>query len=203
MEEKNNSRDANRTRNLVTLSILTALVILFQVFGSFIKIGATTFNFVLVPVVIGGIALGYKAGAFLGLVSAVCIAVCGLTGFDPFTNVLLANEPFGTLCTVFLKGFCAGIVPPVVFKAFKENDVAGSVVAGALAPILNTGIFICCMLIMSDVMRANFVPDGTTVVYFLVITCAGVNFIVELAINLLLVPVCYKTLKAVGYMGRK
>ena len=41
---------------------------------------------------------------------------------------------------------------------------------------------------MSDTLSANFVADGTTVLYFLIIGCAGVNFLFEFALNLIVAP---------------
>lgn len=185
-----------KTRYVTWLSVLIAFVILFQVFGSYIKIGATTLSFVLVPIVLGGMLLGVGAGAVLGFTFAVAVLIMGLTGADPFTNILLAQAPVGTVITVFLKGVLAGVLPAFAYKAIaKKNDVTATFVAAALAPIINTGVFIACMLVMSNVVQANFCTDGTSVIYFLVITCAGINFIVELLINLLLAP----SVKRVAY----
>lgn len=50
---------------------------------------------------------------------------------------------------------------------------------------------------MSDTLNANFVQSGTSVMYFLIIGCAGINFIVEFAINLLLAPSVYRIIKVV------
>ena len=50
---------------------------------------------------------------------------------------------------------------------------------------------------MSDTLTANFVQSGSSVMYFLIIGCAGVNFLVELAINLLFAPTIYRIIKVV------
>ena len=44
---------------------------------------------------------------------------------------------------------------------------------------------------MSDTLNANFVADGTTVMYFLVIGCAGINFIIEFIVNAVASPAIY------------
>ena len=50
------------TRNLVMYSILTAVVVLLQFMGSFIRLGPFSVSLVLVPIVIGAALLGAKAG---------------------------------------------------------------------------------------------------------------------------------------------
>ena len=50
------------------LAILTAIVIVFQLLGSFIHIGPTSISLVLIPIVIGAVLTGPKGGAFLGFV---------------------------------------------------------------------------------------------------------------------------------------
>ena len=44
---------------------------------------------------------------------------------------------------------------------------------------------------MSDTLNSNFVADGQTLVYFLFIGCAGINFIIEFAINMVLSPAVF------------
>jgi hypothetical protein len=58
-------------------------------------------------------------------------------------------------------------------------------VASGLIPIINTAIFIVGALTMYNTIASKFSPD---VMYFLVITCAGVNFLIEFAINLVVAP---------------
>ena len=187
----------SKTQTIAWLGVLLAFVVFFQVFGSYIKIGTTSFSFVLVPIVLGGLLLGPIGGLFLGLAFSIVVTIMGLAGADGFTNILLANRPFGTLVTIFLKGILSGLIPALVFKLFKKNKLVGTFVCSIIAPIINTGIFIVCMLFMSDVLVANFVADGTTVIYFLVIICAGVNFLVELALNIVLAPAIYRLTQAI------
>ena len=55
-------------------------------------------------------------------------------------------------------------------------------------PIINTGLFILGALFMSDTLSANFVAEGSTVIYFLVIGCAGWNFVGEFLANMVAAP---------------
>ena len=55
---------------------------------------------------------------------------------------------------------------------------------------------------MSDTLNANFVADGQSVLYFLVIGCAGLNFIFEFIINAVASPAIYTVVRVVGKMMR-
>lgn len=179
-------------RNITFLAVLVALVVVLQVLGGYFKIGATSLSFVLVPIVLGGIMLGAWAGALLGLIFGFIVLMYGVTGADPFTAILLGDYPAWTSVLCLLKGAVAGFVSGILYKLIsKKSSYAGVFVASAAAPIVNTGLFILGALLMSDTLSENFVSDGQTVIYFLIIGCAGVNFLIELAINLVLSPAVY------------
>ena len=189
-------------KRVTGLAVLLALVIVLQLWGNNIKIGATGLSFVLVPIVLGGVLFGPSAGAFLGLVFGFITLMYGVTGADPFTAVLFAEHPFLTSAVCLFKGTAAGLAAGLLFRLIeKKNGYVGVFVASAAAPVVNTGLFILGALLMSDTLSANFVADGSTVLYFLIIGCAGINFLVELAINLMLSPAMYSVIRVVS--GRK
>ena len=79
--------------------------------------------------------------------------------------------------------------------------MAATFVASAAAPVINTGLFILGALIMvRDTLTANFV-NGTSVIYFLIIGCAGVNFLIELALNLVVAPALVRVTRALEKRG--
>lgn len=186
---------------LVQLAILIALVVVLQLFGSSIKIGPTSISLVLIPIVLGGILLGPKAGALLGFVFGVIVLAAGLTGADPFTSILLNSGLKGAIVTPLIclgKGTLAGLGSGAVYKLLKNKaEIVGVFAAAAAAPILNTGLFILGALTLSDVLAANFVAEGTTVIYFLVIGCAGLNFVVEFLVNLIAAPALFPLVNAI------
>ena len=189
-------------KRVTGLAVLLALVIVLQLWGNNIKIGATGLSFVLVPIVLGGVLFGPSAGAFLGLVFGFITLMYGVTGADPFTAVLFAEHPFLTSAVCLVKGTAAGLAAGLLFRLIaKKNGYVGVFVASAAAPVVHTGLFILGALFMSDTLSANFVPDGSTVLYFLIIGCAGINFLVEFAINLMLSPAMYSVIRVVS--GRR
>ncbi len=176
-------------KNVTVLAVLLALVLVLQIFGGYIKIGATPLSFVLVPIVLGGMLLGVGAGAFLGFAFGIIVVIQGLMGVDPFTMVLLQDHPFFTVLLCLGKGSAAGALSGLTYRFLAgKNKLCAVFAASIVAPVVNTGLFILGSLaFLQDTLKANFI-DGTTVMYFLIIGCAGINFLVELAINLICSP---------------
>lgn len=179
------------------LGVLTALVIAFQMLSGFMKIGATTFCLVLVPIVLGGMILGVVAGAILGGVFGLVVIIDALIGLDQFTLYLLGESPFFTVLLCVLKGVAAGVIPALVYKPIaKKNKYVAVFVAAVLAPICNTGVFaVGAFVIMKPILdffaSAGLDMTGVSPAYIVFIVLIGVNFFVELAINLVLAPAVY------------
>lgn len=188
---------------MTQLAILTAVVFAFQMLGSFIHIGPTSISLVLIPIVIGAIILGPGAGAFLGFVFGAITLWAGISGTDPFTNVLFVAQPIATSAICLVKAVAAGTGAGFVYKAVKNhNKLLAAILAAAAAPIINTGLFILGgLFLVADTLNANFV-SGTSLIYFLVIGCAGINFIAEFIVNLIISPAIHSIARAVAKSRR-
>lgn len=187
-------------RNITWFAVLLALVVLLQYYASSITIGKTSFSLVLIPIVLGGILLGPRVGALLGFVFGVISLLCGgILGMDLFTATLFQNGPLATSLICLGKGTIAGLGAALSYRLLaRKNGYVAVFVAAAVAPVLNTGVFILGTLTMlSDVLATNFVEAGSTVIYYLVIGCAGTNFLVEFAINLICAPALYTVINAI------
>lgn len=165
-----------KTRKIVGIGLMTAIIVVLQAFALGIKFGMFSITLVLVPIIVGAALYGWQAGAWLGFVFGV------MTLFDaaPF----LAISVPGTVVTCILKGMAAGIVAGLLYKLLeKVNALFAVVVAGIAAPICNTGVFIlgCAVFFMKAFEFPSF---GAMVVAFV-----GVNFFIELAVNLVLAAV--------------
>ncbi len=187
-------------KRITGLAVLLALVIVLQMFGGYFKIGATTLSFVLVPIVLAGLLYGPIEGGVLGFAFGLVVIIQGASGTDLFTMILLQDHPVWTVLLCVVKGTAAGVLSGLAYRLLqKKNGYAAVYTASAVAPIVNTGLFILGSLcFLQDSLKGAFVPDGQTVVYFLVIGCAGINFLVELAINLVLAPVLCRVLQVLG-----
>ncbi len=206
MQNSRNRNQTQRERNkavilkMVLMACLVSIVVIFQLMGSFIKIGPTNVSLVLIPIVIGSILLGPLAGTALGAVFGIVVLLAGINGVDFFTATLWQNQPLETAILCIGKGALAGLCSGLVYKAVsKFGDLAAVIAASAVAPIVNTGVFILGGLFMVEkTLNANFV-DGTTLIYFLVIGCAGLNFIAEFILNIVVSP----TIKTIINYGKK
>ena len=195
MKNKNISR-------MVQLAILLAVVVVLQCFLGSIRVGATSFSVVLVPIVVGAIILGPAAGAFLGFAFGLVVLIYGITGQDAFTNLLFQTHPVFTSIICLGKGAAAGWGAGMLYKLLEKiSPFLASVAAAASAPVLNTGLFILGGLtLVRGTLEANLAAFGAdSVVVFLVIGCAGVNFLVEFLVNLVLSPAIYRIVTVVKH----
>ena len=179
-----------KTKRLTAVAFLAALIVVLQVLTYFIKAGPFNMSFVLIPIVLGGMLYGPGAGAFLGGVFGVVVVVVSVMGLDVGGNMVFAANPFLCILLCVGKGVAAGWVPAVVYKALngKINHIAAIVIAAALAPICNTGIFIIGMLIFfRDVLSVW--SGGTDLLLYVITGIAGINFIVEFLLNVVVAPI--------------
>lgn len=190
-----NNRSANVLR-LVQVALLTALVVVLQFMGSFIKIGPLPMSFVLVPIVIGAFLSGPKTGAFLGAVFGVITAAMGIAGVDAFSAMLWVANPVFFVVICLLKAIAAGLGAGLIYKAlnaaFKGRYITvATVIAAVSAPVINTGIFAVGMLLFFNDTMVSLLPSFsgyTNALQVVFLGLAGVNFIGEFLVNLVLSP---------------
>ena len=98
---------------------------------------------------------------------------------------------------VILKGSLAGFEAGVHYRALeKSNRIVATVVAALVSPIVNTGIFVLGMMIFfKDTLNAW--AGGSDILYYIIFGLTGVNFLVEVATNIILSPVVLKIMDAV------
>lgn len=168
-----------KTSKVVGLGLFTAIVVVLQFLGSFIKFGPFSITLVLAPIVIGAALYGIGAGTYLGLVFGATVLISGDAA------AFLTINPIGTVIIVLLKGMLAGLAAGLVYSLIsKASSLAGVIVAGVVCPIVNTGIFLAgCYIFFQEWLVAVF---GTTGFVTVVAGLVGVNFLVELGINMVL-----------------
>ncbi len=175
---------------MVGISIMTAVVVVLQMLGSFIKIGPVEISLVLIPIVVGSAMYGARAGAFLGAVFGVVVI------FQPGTVFFHDITVFGTVATVLVKGTLAGWAAGTVYKLVsKKSEMLGVILGAMICPFVNTGIFaLCCRLFFWEKLLE--LGNGDAVMYLLTVMI-GVNFLAEFATNLLCSPAIVRILHAV------
>lgn len=189
-----------RTQQMVTLAVLSALVVVLAVAGA-IPVGAFTITLTLVPIVIGSILYGWQGGALLGAIFGVIVSVQVVTGAaGAFSTAMLEYSPTVTIVTCIVKGTAAGLLAGLFFKWFsRSNTYAGTVLAAVIAPIANTGIFsIVCLTVFQDLVSGALGTSvGSGLLMAFITGFIGLNFIIELAINVILAPVIMRIVKIV------
>ena len=173
------------TKNLALGAILTALVIVLQLLGQFIKFGPASVSLVLVPIIIGAAVCGPAISTWLGLVFGVVVLFTDAVAFMSINVV-------GTIVTVLLKGVLCGLVAGLIYKLFeKKNLYLGVVFSAIVCPIVNTGIFLLgCYLFFFDTIREWGLSAGfTNVGEYMIVGLVGLNFIFELLVNVVLSPI--------------
>lgn len=182
----------DKTRKLVLSAILTALVVVLQLMGSFIRFGKFSVSLVLVPIVIGIATCGTGIGAWLGLVFGVAVLVSG----DAAT--FLAIDPIGTVITVIVKGVLCGLIAGLVYKLFEKKNRYLAVVSSAIVcPIVNTGVFLlgCVIFFLPSISEWAVANDyGTNIAKYMIFMLVGGNFIFEMLTNILLSPIIVRLL---------
>ena len=184
-----------KIKKMVGLAIFTAIVVVLQLLGSFIKVGSFSISLVLIPIVVGAAVYGPGAGAYLGGVFGAVVSIACVNGSDAGGYVLFSARPFLTVLVCMLKGILAGAAAGGVFTLVsKKNAYLGVFLAAIAAPVVNTGLFCLSLeLFFHDILVER--AAGTDLVYYIFVGLVGVNFLLELAVNLVCSPVIFRITK--------
>lgn len=178
------------TETLVLGAILTALVIVLQMMGSFIRLGPFAISPVLIPIVVGAAMCGVGVGGFLGFVFGIVVLMTDAGAF-------LAISVPGTIITVLVKGTACGLAAGLIYRSVEKiNRTVAVVAAAVICPIVNTGIFLLGgVVFFLDALREWGIAAGyTDVVSYMFLVLVGGNFIFEFLTNMILSPVIVRIL---------
>ena len=183
----NNGKQKGSTRRLTGLAIFSALIIVLQVICTFVRFGPFSITLALAPMIIGAAMYGRKAGAYLGFVFGLVVLVTGLMGWDGgVVMLLLSQNAIGCVLICLVKGTAAGWIAGVIYEWLsKKNDLAAVVTAGIVCPVVNTGLFILGMLVFFTSTLESW-ASGEAMLYYIIFGLTGINFVIELAVNLVL-----------------
>lgn len=199
-------RSKQKIIRMVEIALMFALVVVLQVVSAVMpKLGPVSITLTLVPVVVGAILFGTSGGAVLGFAFGLIVLINCITGLDPGGSILWNANPFFCALICLVKGIAAGVAPALIYRLVRgKKDSVGngrkyvSALASALiAPTVNTGLFVLGMfLLFKDTLYAW--AGGTDVATYVIVGLAGVNFLVELAINVVLSPAIVRIVDVVG-----
>ena len=181
-------------KNIATIGILMALVIVLQMFCGSINIaGLITLNFSLIPIVLGAIVLGPVAGALLGFANGIVILIQVILTPTGFYYIIWTYSPVITTLICIVKTTVAGFVGGIVFRLIsKKNTLAATFTTAAIVPVINTALFVLGCLCMTDtiLIYQDTLPDydGMNIFVFICVGIVTVNFFIEFALNLIVSP---------------
>lgn len=189
--------NTGKTRKLTGIAIFTAIVIVLQLLGSFIRFGPFSISLVLIPIVVGAAMYGTAAGAWLGFIFGLVVLLSGDAA------AFLGVNALGTIITVIAKGTLAGLCAGLVFRALvKTNTYVAVIVSAVVCPVMNTGVFLLgCLLFFMETINgwaaaAGFASAGT----YMIVGLVGLNFVFELLVNVILSPVIVRII-SIGKKG--
>ncbi len=187
----NTEKRKQQTKQLVLGAILTALVIILQFMGSFIRFGMFSISLVLIPIVIGAATCGVKIGAWLGFVFGFTVLISGDAA------AFLAIDVAGTIITVLIKGIACGLSAGLVYKALEKYNRYVAVIAAAIVcPLVNTGVFLlgCVVFFLETIKEWGTSQGFNDVVKYMFLGLVGGNFFFELGSNIILSPIIVRIL---------
>ena len=178
----------NDIRTLTRLALLVAIELVMKAVGlGSVPVGPLYMSFLTLPIAVGAITMGPAVGALLGGVFGLVVLLGGIFGWDGGTVMLLMGlNPIGCILICIGKGILAGYLSGLAYRAIeKKSPLAAVVTAGIVCPVVNTGLFILGMLVFYGSTLQSW-AGGQNVIYYAIFGLAGINFVVELLVNLVL-----------------
>ena len=192
-------------RKMTYLAMLTAIVVVLQMAGASIRFGMFSVSLVLMPIVLGAAIGGPVFGAWLGAVFGIVVIASGDAA------AFLAVNPIGTVITVMVKGIGAGLVAGLVYNMAaepslnKKRNIGATVCAAVSCPIVNTGVFLlgCLAFFMPTISEWAATFGYESAGAYMILGLAGGNFLLELVLNMVLVPAIVSLLNLVPSFRRR
>ncbi|MEG1752555.1 MAG: ECF transporter S component [Christensenella sp.] len=176
----------NKTRTLTLTAILIAITLIF----GFTPIGyiATPFGIVItlmcLPVIIGTLTLGWKAG--LALAALFAITSIAKIPTDVFGPTLLAYNPFMLMVNIIVPRI---LIPFVVFGVYRamrtKSEFVNIGVAAVMGSLTNTVLYLTFLYVFFSTVVAGAV----------ILSVALLNGIIEAVVAALLCPPIVRALK--------
>ena len=180
------------------IALMMAMILVMQIIGGMIPpVGGFSISLVLIPIVLGAAVFGPGAGALLGATFGVIVTVNCITGADPGGAMVFQANPALCVLVVMAKGVLAGWCSGLIYKLLRgKNAYLAMLAAAVVCPVVNTGVFVACMLaFFVDVLSAW--AGGGDVLGYVLTGLILANFVPELIINVVFSPAGQRICRAV------
>ena len=184
---------------MVGIALLMALVIVLQFLGGILTTASGfSISLVLIPIVLGAAVFGPSAGAILGGTFGVIVFINCVTGTDLGGAMVFQANPILCFLVVMGKGILAGMAAGGVYRLLRDKSKYIAMRCAAIVcPVVNTGIFIACMLTVFREVLSAWAEGGDLVTYILTGLVVA-NFVPELIINVVFSPASARILQIVN-----
>lgn len=178
-----------KIRRMAAVALLMALVVVMQLVSGMIPpVSGFSISLVLIPVVLGSALYGPGVGALLGGIFGAIVYINCVTGADVGGAMVLQADPVLCFLVVMGKGILAGAASGWVYRLLKGiNPYVAMLCAAIVCPVVNTGVFIACMLTFFKDVLSAWAGGGDLVAYILTGLVLA-NFVPELVINVVFSP---------------
>lgn len=192
-------KTANKVKRMVGMALLMALILVMQMLSGIIPpVSGFNISLVLIPIVLGAALYGPGAGAFLGATFGMIVFINCVNGTDVGGAMVLQASPILCFLVVMGKGTLAGLASGLVYDLLKgKNPYIAMMCAAIVCPVVNTGVFVVCMLVFFIDVLAVWAGGGEIMGYILTGLILA-NFVPELIINVVFSPAGQRILKAVN-----
>ena len=188
-----------KIQKMVGVALLIAVMVVLQFLAAVfpIKIGPVSLSLVLIPIVLGAATYGIAAGGVLGGAFGVLTYIFCVNGMDGGGHMVFQASPILCFIVVMAKGILCGLAASAVYKLLhKKNGYIAMLCAAIVCPVVNTGVFLTGMFLwFMDVLSVW--AEGGNVVGYVLSGLIVINFLPELAINLLFSPAGQRILRAI------
>ena len=154
-------------------------------------------SLVLIPIVLGAALYGPGAGALLGAAFGIIVFINCVTGADAGGQMVFQADPLLCCLVVIGKGTLAGLASGLVYMLVsKWNKYVAMLLAAIICPVVNTGVFVACMLLLFREVLSAW-ANGADLVTYIFSGLLLFNFVPELIINVVFSPASATILKLV------
>lgn len=189
-----------KLKSLVGVGVFTAIVFVLQLLGGGIKFTFFSITLVLLPIVVGSAVYSWKqnswygvlTGGWLGFIFGIAVLLSGDAG-----AFLAINIP-ATILVVMAKGTLCGLAAGFTYKALEKVNPTVAVIASAVVcPVVNTGVFLigCWLFFLPDLSQWALDFGYANVKEYIIYGLVGINFLIELGINIVLSPIIVRLIR--------
>lgn len=178
------NKTTSKTRYLVELALMAAILILMDLTPlGYIKTPALSITLLTIPVAVGAIILGPKAGAVLGAVFGATSFALALSG-SGMTSILLQVNPVGVFFMAFVPRILEGFLCGLIFKLVRRTKLkkASYYIAGFSCPILNTVLYMGTLIMLfyhTEYIQGLVSSLGATNPLGFVVALVGIQGVIE------------------------